>query len=183
MDVKSLVQDLLSAEEFDHINEAYKLLEDEEYEAFFNTHKDIISEILMLDTYLDFMDFLEEEHLNKAVFLIKCMEKRGLCIEIGGYEWEIQDIVADFLKWKFNSVEWIDSITGEEVFTDFDGEDNFIEFIRNVNEQIKSYGMQMILFFQDVYVQCAYSLVLVDIDMADKVTKEWDDEVFELVLI
>lgn len=184
MDFEKLAQEILSAEEIKNVDDSWRLLENEGYEAFFDTNIDIISEILFLDSYSDFLVFLKEGELNRTIFMCAWMEKNEKCIEIGGYEDNIQNKVVSYLAQKIDSAEFLDTITGgKEIFSDFDGEDNFKDYIRNINVQLVDQGMQFILFFNDIYVQCSYYLFLFDRTMANKLTKEWDDSDIELVLL
>lgn len=162
MDFKKWGLELLSAEELKSI-------------------EDMISVNSYLD-FLDFIDFLEVEKLNKTIFMCTWMENNGKCIELGGYEENLQNKIVNFLTQKLHSAVSIDTGTEEEIFSDYDGEDNFRDYIRNLNAQLSVLDMQLILFFNDVYVQCSYFLFLVDRETAARITKEWDDSDLELVL-
>ena len=71
-------------------------------------------------------------------------------------------------------------MVSNEIFTDFDKEDNFKDCIRELNNELNSLNMRFILYFNDIYSACLYSLFLLDTKFADDVLNEWEDEYISL---
>lgn len=186
MNFEKLSKEILSAEDVKNINDSWMMLINKEYEMFYNKNKYIIDDMLLVDSYLDFLDFLDfikPKELNKTIFVCAWMEKNEKSIGIGGYEQNIQNKVISYLTNKVDSIEFLNAITNEKIFTDFDGEDNFRDYLIKINVQLAAQDMQFILFFNDIYVQCTYSLFLLNIKLANQITKEWDDANIELIVL
>lgn len=183
MDFEKLAKEILSDEEINNINTLWRSLENKEYEVFYNINKNIICEMLLVNSYSDFLDFLEDEKINKTIFMCAWMEKNGKCIGIGGYEENIENKIILFLKRKINSITFLDTVTREKIFTDFDDEDNFKDYIRKINLHLVTQNLQFVLFFNDIYVQCSYYLFLFDNKITNSIIKGWNNVDIELVLL
>lgn len=66
--------------------------------------------------------------------------------------------------------------------TDYSDYDNFKKSMTAINSVLDSYGVRVIVFEDFVYCDCEYTMLLVDNDMADRLTSSWQSDNFEVYL-
>ncbi|MDR0524533.1 MAG: hypothetical protein LBG90_01505 [Spirochaetaceae bacterium] len=184
MDINLLAKKLLDAQEYAELTKAIKLLENNNFEIFYNNYSNILETLFFVHSYEAFMDFIEENETVKAnIFILGFLAKKNKCIEIGGYECELERRIKQFIAEK-NTNELNNNINQlhENVYTDYDGEDNFREYISKLNGILIHYKLKIVIFFNDLYCVCAYNLFLLDISFVDHIINEWQDDDIQIII-
>ena len=182
MDINLLSKELLNNHEYTELIEAINLIKNNDFNELFNNYSNVISETVFTKSYEEFMDFIQENTFEINIFILEFLTIKNKCIGIGGYENNIGSKIKQFI-FK-NNPELKDSINflDENIFTDYDGEDNFYNYIYLLNKILRQHNLQIILFFNNVYCACAYNLFLLRDTVADGITKEWQDNCIQMIL-
>jgi hypothetical protein len=184
MDINLLAKELLDAQEYAELTNAIKLLENNNIEMFYNNYSNILETLFFVQSYEEFMDFIEEnETIKTNILILGFLAKKNKCIEIGGYEDKLEKRIKQFIG-KINNNELNNNINqlNENVYTDYDGEDNFSEYISKLNDILIHYKLKMIIFFNDVYCACAYNLFLLDVSFVKNIVNEWQDDDIQIII-
>ncbi|MCL2579772.1 MAG: hypothetical protein FWE32_07030 [Oscillospiraceae bacterium] len=177
MNVIELAKELLDKQAFQELNSAIRLLEEKEYENAYHAYGNMINNLVSLSSYSEFIDFFNKSSMNESVFALGFLYEKNKCIEIGGYEQSVQNKIKPFIE----SHGFVLNIHEDEIFTDFDGDDNFQEHLSEINQGLKPMGAKLVTFFNDIYYACTYTLFLLNNDFAEVIAQRWSDETVELL--
>lgn len=143
----------------------HTLFELKNYPELYRVHTEVINEMLSIDNQKDFEDFLENEgSVREDVFWLHYSAVHGESLLIGGYEEDVTQKVADFLKRKLP--EDIFSAMQENLqnlYVDIDAEDNLKEKIDFCNQCSANTGYSLKLDFDDTYYAEVYFLSVVSL--------------------
>ena len=184
MDIKLLSKKLLDDQEYAELINAIKLIENNEFQKLYNNYTNLLKELVCVQSYEDFMDFIGEETININIFILCFLTQKNKCIELGGYESDINKKIKQFICEKSNNNELLDRIKSldEDVYTDYDGEDNFCKYVSELNDILKQYDLKIVVFFNDEYWACIYNLFLLDVLVGNIVINEWQDDDIEIII-
>ena len=76
MNIENFSQKILLGKEYEELREALQLLENKEYHSLYERYNDIINEMLLVYSYKEFLDFLNEQMLNRSLFIFGFLIKR-----------------------------------------------------------------------------------------------------------
>lgn len=182
VDAFELAKKILDKRKYEELYFSLARIEASDQEDVYNSNKEIFDGMLFINTYDEFADFISDNVIEKSVYIFAFMSCCGSCIEIGGYEEGLQNKIFTFTKQKFKEIglEMI-SLPNYEVFTDYDGVDNFMEYLINCNNDLKSFGKEFVIFQNDIYCACMYNLFMFDTNFVLCLDKEWTDSEITLV--
>jgi hypothetical protein len=143
-------------------------------------HGDVIEELTFSTSYDDFLDFINEGALSKGLFILGFLHKKNKCMQVGGYERNLQGRITTFISNKVDNVD-LSGFENEEVFSDYDGDDNFVEYIERINARLQLSNMTIVVFFNDVYSACTYHIFIVEARLYKKILCEWKDKEIHLL--
>jgi len=176
MNAKDLGKELLGSQDYQEIETALELLENEEYEKIYDYYGDVINELILVNSNDEFLDFINSEVLNESIFIFGLLIKKNECVQIGGYEEQVQKKINLFISEKLDNIDLVDDIiTNINIFTDYDGEDNFQEYVKEINQKLNTIDMEIVVLFNDIYSACCYSLLLLNKELASELLSKWDD--------
>lgn len=195
MNAEGLARKLLSEPEYREMSRALELLKARQYEILYNGYGDTINAMLLVDSYDEFVDWLndseasaEEAAFRAEEFIVSFLRTSGKGADVGGWEGGLQDKLGALLKAvRSDSSEGgtggdlslqpcIRTLLEQEIFTDFDGEDNFRDCVLQLNELLDPFGLKLVVFFSDNYWAAGYFIILVARGFAEGVLKDWSDK-------
>ena len=183
MDINLLAKKLLNPQEYTELTSAIKLLENNNFQILYNNYSNILESLFFVQSYNEFMDFIKENKtIKKNIFILGFLTKKKKCIEIGGYENKLEKKIKQFIAEKNNKLNNSINQLNKNVYTDYDGEDNFFEYISNLNDILVNYKLKTVIFFNDVYCACTYNVFLLDISFLDNIVNEWQDNDIKLII-
>ena len=138
----------------------HSLFETENYPELYQIQAEVINEMLSLDNQEDFEDFLEsEDSIEEDVFWLYYDAVHGESLLIGGYEEDVTQKVADFLKQQLPKDIFL-SIQEhlQDLYVDMDAENNLEEKIDLCNQCLADTDHSLQLDFDDTYYAGVYFL-------------------------
>ncbi len=184
MNIKQLAKKILSDSEYKELLNAIKLMENQEIEYLYNQYEGMIGRTIFIHSYEDFKDFIRENNtIEQNIFILGFFAEKAQCIEIGGYEENLEIKINQFIVGFSKNIELHTCIAqlSDKVYTDYDDEDNLHEYIIKLNNLLTHYNLKLVLFFNDVYCGCAYHLFLLNNSMANIILHEWRDDDIQIV--
>ena len=175
MNAKELAKELLNEQDYQELTDVLKILSDRKYKDLYNTYASVLSEFAFVRSYSEFSDFLKGTTLNESLFVFGFLWHKKLCMQIGGYEENIQDRINLFIDNKAHCIE-SSMFASANIFTDFDGEDNFMDYIAQLNLLVSALGMEIVVFFNDLYSACSFYIIVIDADIVETVRNNWKDD-------
>ena len=172
-----LAKKILSNRDFQELLDALRLLNQKNDKRVYNLYADILGDFISLYSYDEFVDFSNELTINETIFIFGFLWMKKHCIQIGGYEEEVQGMINSFAESKVTNIGFTRlALSGTDIFTDFDGEDNFMDYVAQLNQEISSFGKEIIVFFNDTYSACSFCMLILDADIVKTIMSEWDDD-------
>jgi len=175
MNTKELAKELLNEQDYQELTDALQMLDDRKYKDIYNLYASILSEFASLYSYYELRDFLKGTTLSESLFIFGFLWQKKQCIQIGGYEESIQDKINLFIDSKAHCIE-SSTFAAANIFTDFDGEDNFMDYIAQLNLLVSAFGLEIVVFFNDLYSACSFYIIVIDADIAETVRNNWKDD-------
>ena len=133
------------------------------FSELYQTHADVINEMLSTETEQEFEDFLASEGgIVEDVFWLHYGVVHGESLLIGGYEEDVTQKVSDFLKQKLP-----DNLFSamqehlQNVYVDIDDEDNLKEKVGLCNQCLENTDYSLRLDFDDTYYAGVYFLSII----------------------
>ena len=182
MNAKLLAKILLSDQDYKELSRALNLLENKKLKEIYNCYSNMLSECLPICSYDDFYDFFSSDVLDESIFVFGFLWLKGECIQIGGYEQEVQLKINLFVKGKISDID-LENFQAIDIFTDYDGDDNFTEYISQLNGLVSRYNMRIVVLFNDIYCACAYDLFILDTQTAETIMRSWNDDSIKLCFV
>lgn len=138
----------------------HTLFETEDYSELYRAQAKVINEMLSLDNKEDFKDFLEsEDSIEEDVFWLHYDAVCGESLLIGGYEEDVTQKVADFLKQQLPKDTFLTIQEHlQNLYVDMDAEDNLEEKISLCNQCLADTVHSLQLDFDDTYYAGIYFL-------------------------
>jgi len=143
----------------------HTLFETEHFLELYQTHADVINEMLSTETEQEFEDFLASEGgIVEDVFWLHYGVVHGESLSIGGYEEDVTQKVSDFLKQKLP-----DNLFSamqehlQNVYVDIDDEDNLKEKVGLCNQCLENTDYSLRLDFDDTYYAGVYFLSVISL--------------------
>ncbi len=183
MDYINLTRQLLSKEEQNEMESSIKLLENEDYQGFYEKNKDIIWNILFIEELEEFLDFSGDNELDRECFSFAflCAKKHG--VQIGGYEDDLTDTLTTFFEKKgLGYPEIIEIICRETIYTDCSDFDNFKKSMEEINQVLDVHGMKLVVFEDFIYCDCEYTVLVMDKSLAECISNSWECDNFSIYL-
>ena len=183
MKSQSLSKKLLSSHEYQELCVALQMLRNKEYGEVYKIYKKIFSNIASIESYNDLMDYIESGgKIQESIFIFGYLQYKDICLGIGGFEEKIQKRLYPFIKNKIKDVAIIKAISPKiDLFTDYDGDDNFFEYVFELNSKLDSINMGIVVFFDDLYYQCGYHFFILDKVIVKMILKNWKEKDILLV--
>lgn len=183
MNIKDLMKSLLTPEEQQELHSSLKLLEDQNYSEFYEKSKDLIANILFIENYAEFNEFTQEDDLDTEYFCFAFLCGKNHGIQVGGYEDDLTErFTAFFDSQKPGYAEISAIIRAEKIYTDYDGKDNFAKSLKKINQVLSAHHLQLVVFENDVYCACEYTILLLGQSFADTVAASWESDNFRIYL-
>ena len=149
----------------DEMQYIHTLFETEQFSELYQVQSEVIHEMLSIDNQQDFEDFIENEDcIDEDVFWLYYAVVHGESLLIGGYEEDVTQKVANFLKLKLP--EDIFSIVHgqlQNLYVDIDAEDNLDEKLGLCNQCLADTDYSLRLDFDDTYCAGAYFLSVISL--------------------
>ena len=183
MDYMNLTEQLLSKEEQIEMESSTELLENGDYQGFYEKNKNIIWNILFIEELEVFLDFSGENELDRECFnfAFLCAKKYG--IQFGGYEDDLTDTLTAFFEEKGLRYPEISGIIEREViYTDCSGFDNFKKSMEEINQVLDVNGLNLVVFEDFVYCDCEYTVLVLDRSLAECISNSWESDNFSIYL-
>ena len=138
----------------------HTLFETENFSELYQVQAEVINEMLSLDNQEDFEDFLEsEDSIEEDVFWLHYDAAHGERLLIGGYEEDVTQKVADFLKRQLPEDSFLTIQEQlQNLYVDMDAEDNLEEKIGLCNQCLADTDHSLLLDFDDTYCAGTYFL-------------------------
>lgn len=150
----------MSSDEKQYIHTLFKT---NNFSELYQVQSEVIHEILSIDNQQDFEDFIENEDcIDEDVFWLHYAVVREESLLIGGYEEDVTQKVADFLKQRLP--EDIFSTVQEHlqnIYVDIGAEDNLEEKIGFCNQCLADTDYSLQLDFDDTYCAGDYFLSII----------------------
>jgi len=175
MDAKDLAKILLDNQDYQELIDALNLLENKKYEEFYKCYANILCDCMLFYSYDDFIDYLSEDVLDESIFVFGFLWLNKKCIIIGGYEERIQRKINLFIESKVDNID-LTSFSTIDIFTDYDGDDNFMDYISQLNQFIFPLNMKIVVFFDDIYYACAFHILVLNAEIAEIILNSWNDD-------
>ncbi len=178
-----LAEKILSAKEMTELTKSIDLLENENYKTFYNLNKETVNYILFTETYDDFLDVMEEYGLDIECFIFAFLCENKYGIQVGGYTEDLEDEFSVFIKEK--NIDYLDiksHIAGDTFYTDGGNKDTFKESIINFNKILDTHNLRFVVFEDDVYCECLYTVLLLQKNIANDIFDIWESENFKIYL-
>lgn len=139
------------------------LFESENFSELYQVEADVINEILSINNQQDFEDFLaNEDCIDEDVFWLHYAVVHGESVLIGGYEEDVTQKVACFLKQRLpEDVFCTMQEHLQNLYVDIDAEDNLKEKIDLCNRCLANTDYLLQLDFDDTYYAGAYFLSVI----------------------
>ena len=183
MNISNLAELLLSPEEKIEMQNSVQMLETRKFSEFYRINQNIVRSILFIESVDEFLDFSNENTLDIECFCAAFLCAKGYGVQVGGYEDDLTQALTSFFKTKkFDNPAIFEIINSEKIYTDCSDYDNFKKSMTAINSVLDSYGVRVIVFEDFVYCDCEYTMLLVDNDMADRLTSSWQSDNFEVYL-
>jgi len=178
MNAKGLSKILLSSQDYQELCVALQMLENKNYCKLYKTYEKVFSSVFLINSCDDLMDFIEDGGIiQENIFIFGYLQYKNVCLGIGGFDKKIQKRLYSFIKNKIKDVDIIKDITPKiDLFTDYDGDDNFHEYVFEMNKILYSKNMQIVVFFDDINYQCGFHFFIFDIKIAVRVLKNWKEK-------
>ncbi len=141
----------------------HALFETKNFSELYQVHTEVINEMLSLDNKEDFEDFLESgDSIEEDVFWLYYAAVHGESLLIGGYEEDICQKVADFLKQRIpGNIFFTIQEHLQKLYVDIDAEDNLEETIGLCNQCLADTDYMLQLKFDYTYCAGIYFLSVV----------------------
>ena len=183
MNVVKLADLLLSPDEKREMQSSMELLEQSNYSAFYEKNQIIIQNILFLETLDEFLDFSQDNRLDVECFCAAFLCEKGYGIQVGGYEDDLTDTLANFFKERaVGYSEILEIISKEKIYTDCSDYDNFKKSLEAINQILVTHGLQLTVLEDFVYCSCEYTVLLMKKALVSEVVSSWDSDNFEIFL-
>ena len=183
MNISNLAELLLSPEEKIEMQNSVQMLETRKFSEFYRINQNIVRSILFIESVDEFLDFSNENTLDIECFCAAFLCAKGYGVQVGGYEDDLTQALTSFFKTKkFDNPAIFEIINSEKIYTDCSDYDNFKKSMTAINSVFDPDGVRVIVFEDFVYCDCEYTMLLVDNDMADRLTSSWQSDNFEVYL-
>ena len=183
MNIMDLADLLLSPDEKKELQTSMELLEKSNYSAFYESNQNIIKSILFLETLEEFLDFSKENSLDKECYCTAFLCAHGYGIQIGGYEDDLTHTLTEFFHTQGMEYPEISEIVHKEkIYTDCSDYDNFKKSMTAINQVLDVHGMRLIVLEDYIYCDCEYTVLRVDMTLAENVLSTWSSDNFEIYL-
>lgn len=90
MTIYELANNILSKEDRRELHRSIFLLNNNS-EEFYKKYSNLIQNIIFVTSQNEFMDFLNENILNKNIFILEFLSSKNYCIRIGRYEKNVDE--------------------------------------------------------------------------------------------
>ena len=141
----------------------HTLFETEHFSELYQIQPEVIYEMLSIDNQQDFEDFIEDEGcIDEDVFWLYHAAVHGESLLIGGYEEDVTQKVADFLKLRLPE-DIFSTVQGQlqNLYVDIDAEDNLGEKISFCDQYLTDTDYSLQLDFDDTYCAGVYFLTVI----------------------
>lgn len=142
----------------------HSLFETGNFRELYQTQADMINEMLFIENWQDFEDFLDGGDLiEEDVFWMYYAAVHGESLLIGGYDGDVTEKVTDFLRNKLPGGFFL--MIREQLqnlYVDMDGEDNLEEKIGCCNQCLAGTEHVLQLDFDDTYCAGVWFLSMKD---------------------
>lgn len=183
MNMIDLTKSLLSLEECSEMETYIQMLEASDYSGFYNENQCIIQNILFIESLDEFLDFARENSLDIECYCAAFLCARGYGIQVGGYENDLTDALTKFFEQKESLYpEIAEIISREKIYTDCSDYDNFKKSMTAINQVLDVHGMRLIVLEDYIYCDCEYTVLRVDMTLAENVLSTWSSDNFEIYL-
>ncbi len=183
MNIRDLAELLLSSDEKNKMGNSIQMLDAKDYSKFYEDNRDIVRNILFIETMDEFLDFVSENTLDVESFCAAFLCARGYGLQVGGYEDDLTQALTKFFEEKgFAYPEIIEIISREKIYTDCSDYDNFKKSLTSINEILDGYGMRVIVFEDFVYCDCEYTMLIVNKALANDIFSQWQSDKFEVYI-
>ena len=141
----------------------HTLFESENFSELYQVETDVINEMLSINNQQDFEDFItNEDYIDEDVFWLHYAVVHGESLLIGGYEEDVTQKVACFLKQRLpEDVFFAMQEHLQNLYVDIDAEDNLEEKIDLCNRCLADTNYLLQLDFDDTYYAGAYFLSVI----------------------
>ncbi len=139
-----------------------KWLKEKNYLALYQAYPQPINTMLMIETKEEFEDFLAQEHeIDTQCFWNYHAAAQGDCLMIGGYEGDVTEKVAAFLKSKLPAAAFAEIRSYlQGLHVDINDCDNLQEKLLPCTQRLLAHGYSLVINIDDVYCECAYFLTV-----------------------
>ena len=141
----------------------HTLFETDNFSELYQVQAEVINEMLSINYQQDFEDFLiNEDYIDEDVFWLHYAVVHGESLLIGGYEEDVTQNVASFLKQRLpEDVFCIIQEHLQNLYVDIDADDNLVEEIDFCNQCLVDTDYLLQLDFDDTYYTGAYFLSVI----------------------
>jgi len=182
-----LTEKLLSSQEHEELNLALQKMADGKNIELYKLYPNIFMEYFLISSEEDAIDLLDNTdaemvEMNKSIFSLGFLGNKKKCLSIGGFEINVEEKLFPFVILKTKNKNILDDFTpSKNIFTDIDGKDNFFDFISKLNKKIRDLKMEIVLFYDDIYYQCAFHLFICDKNLANDIFNNWNDKYIKIM--
>ena len=183
MDMMDLCGRLLTPDEQQEMQESLQLLKQEEYAPFYKKNREIISNLLFLDSLDEFLDFSGGNQLDPESYCCAFLCAKGNGLQIGGYEDDLTEKLTRFFARKGLLYPALSAIINrEKIYTDCDASGNFEQAITDINAVLETHDRFLTVFSDFMYCGCQYTILLTNTACAEQIAAGWQSGNFETVL-
>ncbi len=183
MNISNLAELLVSPDEKSEMLHSIHMLEGKDFSKFYEINRDIIRNILFLESREEFLDFSAENFLDIECFCAAFLCAKGHGIQIGGYEDDLTETLTAFFKAKgFDYPKILKIINSERIYTNCSDHDNFKKSLTTINQALSIHNVQIVVFEDFVYCDCEYTVLFLETPLADRLPSLWQSENFEIYL-
>ena len=138
----------------------HTLFESENFSELYQVETDVINEMLSINNQQDFEDFIaNEDYIDEDVFWLHYAVVHGESLLIGGYEEDVTQKVACFLKQRLPEDVFLAMQEHlQNLYVNIDAEDNLEEKIDLCNRCLANTDYLLQLDFDDTYYAGDYFL-------------------------
>lgn len=159
MTIYELANNILSKEESEELYSAISL-QNNNSEEFYEKYPKLIQDIIFVTSQIEFMDFLNENILNKNIFILEFLCNKNYCINIGGYEKNVDNKIINFLNKKKIKLTNTFIKNNTNIDTDIDDNDNFKDYLFMLSKELNCLDFGICVLFNDVYCAGVYTLLI-----------------------
>ena len=183
MNVVDLTRTLLSASEKNEMQSSIDMLEQSNFSAFYEKNQSIVQSILFIESFDEFLDFSNGNHLDTECYCAAFLCAKGYGVQVGGYEDNLtRTLTAFFHSRRIEYPEITEIICKEKIYTNCSDFDNFKKSMAAINLVLDTHGVRLIVLEDFVYCDCEYTVLCLEKALADNVLSSWSSDNFEIYL-